>query len=38
MQQKAKKLLKNSKKHQIFEFKYTYCVFINENDNKRIKK
>ena len=35
MQQKAKKLLKNSKKQQIFKFKYIYYAFINENNNKR---
>jgi len=37
MQQIAKKLLKNSKKQQIFKFKYIYYAFINENNNKRNK-
>ena len=37
MQQIAKKLLKNSKKQQIFKFKDIYYAFINENKNKRIK-
>ena len=37
MQQIAKKYLKNSKKQQIFKFKYIYYAFINEKNNKRIK-
>ena len=37
MQQIAKKLLKNSKKQQIFKFTYIYYAFINENNNNRNK-